>query len=39
MFHSKRDGNDEVYRMTSDGSFQTNLTNHASADRSADWER
>ncbi len=29
----------EVYRMTSDGSFQTNLTHHAAADRAADWER
>ena len=39
IFHSNRDGNEEVYRMSSDGSFQTNLPNDASADSAADWER
>ena len=38
VFHSNRDGNEEVYRMSSDGSFQTNLTNGSPADSSADWE-
>jgi len=36
-FRSDRDGNGEVYVMNEDGSGQTNVTNHASADGSPSW--
>gem|GEM_PF-5026006 len=38
VFQSHRDGNEEIYRMSSDGSFHTNLTNTLTIDRAPDWE-
>jgi Tol biopolymer transport system component len=37
-FVSRRDGNDEIYRMKADGSEQINLTNNPSADTSPLWD-
>ena len=37
VFHSKRDGNREVYTMRSDGSHQTRLTHHAASDGVPVW--
>ncbi len=36
-FWSDRDGNAEIYSMSSDGSGQANLTNSAGGDRNPDW--
>lgn len=36
-FHSKRDGNTEIYTMGSDGSNQTRLTHHVASDSSPAW--
>ncbi len=36
-FTSRRDGNEEIYMMSPDGSNQTNLTNHPAQDSYADW--
>jgi len=38
VFQTNRDGDDEIYWMTSDGSLQTNLTANASADGAPDLE-
>jgi Tol biopolymer transport system component len=37
LFTSDRDGNKEIYRMLSDGSSQTRLTNNQSTDSFAKW--
>lgn len=37
LFHSNRDGNFEVYVANSDGSAQTNLSNHPANDAPAVW--
>jgi hypothetical protein len=37
LFSSRRDGNDEIYVMNTDGSGQTNLTNNPAADSHAIW--
>jgi Tol biopolymer transport system component len=37
-FVSRRDGNDEIYRMKADGSEPTNLTNHPGSDTSPVWD-
>jgi len=37
LFHSSRDGNLEIYKMDSDGSSQTRLTNNAVLDFQAAW--
>ena len=37
VFHSKRDGNREIYTMHSDGSHQTRLTHHAASDGVPAW--
>ena len=36
-FYSKRDGNWDIYTMSSDGSNQTRLTHHAAADTNPTW--
>jgi Tol biopolymer transport system component len=36
-FSSRRDGNQEIYVMSADGSGQTNLTNHPADDSHAAW--
>ena len=38
VFQSHRDGNEEIYRMGSDGPFHTNLTNTLKMDRAPDLE-
>ena len=37
VFHSKRDGNREIYTMRSDGRHQTRLTHHAASDGVPAW--
>ncbi len=37
VFHSKRDGNREIYTMRSDGGHQTRLTHHAASDGVPAW--
>lgn len=37
VFHSDRDGNNEIYRMSSDGSNPVRLTNDPSSDITPDW--
>ena len=38
VLQTNRDGNDEIYQMTSDGSFQTDLTTNGTADGAPDLE-
>ena len=38
VFRSDRDGNSEIYRMSSDRSSQTNLTQNGANDAAASWE-
>ena len=38
VFHSSRDGENEIYVMSADGSGQVNLTNDPETDQSADWQ-
>ena len=38
VLQTTRDGNDEIYRMTSDGSLQTDLTTNGTADGAPDLE-
>ncbi len=38
VLQTNRDGNNEIYRMTSDGSFQTDLTTNGTVDGAPDLE-
>ena len=38
VFRSDRDGNSEIYRMSSDGSSQTNFTQNGANDAAPGWE-
>ena len=38
VFRSDRDGNSEIYRMSSDGSSQTNLIQNGDNDAAPSWE-